>query len=162
MYIQRNLSKSLTTFKGLHFPYTSTKRSTKRYHATIGIGGNMGDTKRRFEHLFVSLQKDARVDVLATSLILKNPPFGYLNQDDFFNSIIVLQTNMRPQQLLTYLLRIEKKFQRKRSFADAPRTLDLDIVFFNNEVLNTPTLCIPHKGWNSRESVLIPLVSMAR
>lgn len=106
--------------------------------------------------------KDRRVDLLATSLILKNPPFGYTNQDDFFNSIIVLQTNMRPKQLLDYLLRVEKKFQRKRSFADAPRTLDLDIVFFNNEIINTPTLCIPHHGWGKRESVLIPLASMPR
>lgn len=157
MYIKRKLSNSLTSFSGLRFGYLTRKRSDKRYKTVIGIGGNVGDVKRRFEHLFWRLKQDKRVDLLQTSLILKNPPFGFLNQDDFFNSIIVLKVNMQPKEFLSYLMRLEKKFSRRRSFANAPRTLDLDIIFFDNRVVNTKKLQIPHPHWSERESVVIPL-----
>jgi 2-amino-4-hydroxy-6-hydroxymethyldihydropteridine diphosphokinase len=157
MYIKRELSKSLTTFKGLRFGFRHNKRSLKRYKSVVGIGGNLGDVRRRFEHLYFYLKRDKRVDILQTSLILKNPPFGFLDQDDFFNSIIVLKVDMQPKVFLDYLLRLEKKFSRKRSFANAPRTLDMDIIFFDNRVVKTDKLQIPHKSWFERESVVIPL-----
>ena len=160
MYLKRRLNKSLTTFRGLRFGSYRTVSSAKRYQVTIGIGGNIGDVKRRFEHLLIVLQRDKRIDFLQTSLILKNPPFGFENQDDFFNSIIVLQVNMQPRALLDYLMRLEKKFGRRRSFANAPRTLDLDIIFFDNRVIKTDRLTIPHEHWSNRESVVIPLASM--
>ena len=157
MYLKRKLNDSLTTFKGLHFSYTTKRQSSHRYRVTVGVGGNIGDLKRRFEHLFNYLKKDKRVELLQTSLILKNPPFGFLHQDDFFNSIIVLQVSMQPVVFLDYLMRLEKKFARRRSFANAPRTLDLDIIFFDNRVINKPKLQIPHAKWFDRDSVLIPL-----
>ena len=157
MYLQRRLSQTLITFKGLRFNARTTFYSTLRYEVTIGVGGNIGDVKRRFEHLLVLLQRDKRVDTLRTSLILKNPPFGFKNQDDFFNSILVLKTNMQPRVFLEYLMRLEKKFARKRTFANAPRTLDLDIIFFDNRIIKTEKLTIPHPEWFKRDSVLIPL-----
>lgn len=157
MYLKRRLTNSLTTFKGLHFGYKTNIKSLHRYKVTVGIGGNVGDVKRRFEHLFVNLKKDKRVSLLQTSLILKNPPFGYIDQDDFFNSIVILQTSMQPIQFLDYLMRLEKKFSRKRSFSNAPRTLDLDIIFFDNRNIKTKRLTVPHKSWFKRESVVIPL-----
>ena len=162
MYLKRKLNKSLTTFKGLHFGYKTLQKSSHRYRVTVGIGGNIGDVKRRFEHLFINLKRDKRVELLQTSLILKNPPFGYADQDDFFNSIIVLQVSMQPKVFLDYLMRLEKRFERKRSFANAPRTLDLDIIFFDNRVINTKKLQVPHKSWFKRESVTIPLMDINR
>lgn len=162
MYLKRKLNNSLSTFKGLHFGSTCRAKTIKRYDVTVGIGGNLGDVKRRFEHLFIYLKKDKRVELIQTSLILKNPPFGYVNQDDFFNSIIILRTSMQPVTFLAYLMRLEKKFSRKRSFANAPRTLDLDIIFFDNRVINLPSLKIPHPEWFKRESVLIPLMDMKK
>lgn len=160
MYLKRKLSESLTTFRGLRFGYKTKKKSNHRYNVTLGIGGNVADVKRRFEHLFVYLKKDKRVELLQTSLILKNPPFGYLDQDDFFNSIIVLQVSMQPFVFLNYLMRLEKQFARKRAFANAPRTLDLDIIFFEQRIIDTPKLQIPHAKWHERESVLIPLLDI--
>jgi 2-amino-4-hydroxy-6-hydroxymethyldihydropteridine diphosphokinase len=160
MYVKRRLSKELCSFSGLHFPYTSTKKSTKPYSATIGIGGNVGDVKRRFEHLFFFLRRQRRIDIQKTSLILKNPPFGYKEQDDFLNAIIILKTSMHARGLLAYLLRVEQRFGRKRSFANAPRTLDLDIIFFDNRVIERDDLIVPHKAWHLRESVVIPLAGV--
>jgi 2-amino-4-hydroxy-6-hydroxymethyldihydropteridine diphosphokinase len=162
MYVQRRLSDSLSTIKGLRFGTTCKEKSSHRYHATVGVGGNVGDVKRRFEHLFNYLKRDKRVELLKTSLILKNPPFGFVDQDDFFNSIIVLKTSMQPMFFLDYLMRLEKKFARKRSFANAPRTLDLDIIFFDNRIINKPKLQVPHSEWSKRESVLIPLMDIYR
>ena len=157
MYTRRSLNNKLSVYKSLRFPYVSKRNSSHRYQATIGIGGNVGDVKRRFERLFVTIQKDKLVSLVQTSLILKNPPFGYKDQDDFFNSIIVVKTSMNAKVFLDYLLRLEKKFGRKRSFANAPRTLDLDIIFFDNIVMNTEKLTLPHPSWSERESVVIPL-----
>ncbi len=157
MYLKRKLYDSLITFKSLHFSYKTKQKTSHRYRVTVGVGGNVGDLKRRFEHLFYYLKRDKRVELLQTSLILKNPPFGFIDQDDFFNSIIVLQVSMQPVAFLDYLMRLEKKFARKRSFANAPRTLDLDIIFFDNRVINKAKLQIPHAQWFKRDSVVIPL-----
>ena len=162
MYLQRNLSKSLKTFKGLRFPYVSKSKSFHPHQVVIGVGGNLGDVKRRFEHLFFQMQKDVHLDIVQTSLILKNPPFGYANQDDFLNSIIVVKTSMQPIAFLDYLMRLEKKFGRTRSFANAPRTLDLDMIFFDKRVLNTKKLTLPHPSWSQRESVVIPLSGLKK
>lgn len=160
MYAKRSLSERLETFKGLHFPYRARESSSLRYSVVVGLGGNVGDVKRRFEHLFFEIQREKRVHLLKSALILKNPPFGFLDQDDFFNSIILVKTSMQPRPFLEYLLRLEKKFRRCRSFENAPRTLDLDIIFFQSRVIKSPKLTLPHPSWQSRESVTIPLQSL--
>jgi len=157
MYLKRKLNDDLLIFKGLRFPYVANPKTSRRYQVVVGIGGNIGDVKRRFEHLFFDIKRDKRVELLRTALILKNPPFGFKDQDDFFNSIIVFKTSMQPRVFLDYLMRLEKKFGRRRSFANAPRTLDLDIIFFDNRVINSKKLTVPHPSWSTRESVIIPL-----
>jgi len=161
MYLKRSLNDNLSTFKGLRFPYKKKSNTAFRHKVIVGIGGNIGDVKRRFEHLFFDIKKHRRVELLETALILKNPPFGFKAQDDFFNSIIVFKTSMTAHVFLDYLLRLEKKFGRKRSFANAPRTLDLDIIFFDNKVINTEKLTVPHPFYSTRESVVIPLSGMS-
>jgi len=141
-----------------NYPYLSKKKSLKPYQATLGIGGNIGDTKRRFNHLFYFFKKSPFIDIIETSPILKNPPFGYLEQKYFYNSLIIVKTCLNSKALLRYILHVEKKFGRKRSFADAPRTLDIDMIFYENEILNTKELIIPHHGWRERTSVIIPLI----
>lgn len=157
MYIKRKLRDDLSTLKGLRFPFKTASNNSHRYQSVVGIGGNVGDVKRRFEHLYYEIKRDKRIKLTQTSLILKNPPFGFEDQEDFFNSIIVLKTSMQPHTFLNYLMRLEKKFARKRSFANAPRTLDLDIIFFDNRVIETKKLTVPHPSWSNRESVVIPL-----
>ena len=157
MYLKRKIDERLSSFHGLRFPFSKPIQSTHRYEVVVGVGGNIDDVRKRFEHLFIYFKRDKRVELFQTSLILKNPPFGYANQDDFFNSIMFFKTSMQPQKFLQYLLRVEKHFRRKRSFSNAPRTLDLDIIFFDNRVIKTKDLVVPHPHWYKRESVVIPL-----
>ena len=161
MHIKHSLSDRLSIYSSECFPWHKKGHTSHRYQAVVGVGGNVGDVKRRFKHLFFMIQKDKRVSITQTSLILKNPPFGYTQQDDFLNTTIVIQTSMTAKVFLVYLMRLEKKFGRKRSFANAPRTLDLDIIFFDNLVMKTEKLTLPHPAWSERESVLIPLSGLS-
>ncbi len=129
---------------------------------TIGVGGNEGDCVKRFQTLFRYFQNHRFVDLVKTAPILKNPPFGFLNQNDFYNSIIILKTNQSPKSMLKFLLFTEKKFKRKRSFKNAPRTLDLDIIFYDNIKFKSKDLIIPHPHWQKRDSVVIPLLLLER
>jgi len=141
-----------TTF----FP-SPIKNSNKPNKALIGIGCNVGNCIRRFKKVYKTINSHPKVDIIQTSIIYKNPPFGYLDQDDFYNSILVIKTSFSPFELLKYLLWVEKKFGRKRSFKNAPRTLDLDIILYNNVKINTKKLTIPHPHYKKRDSVLVPL-----
>jgi len=158
--MKKKLDRSNTLIIQKNYPYLSSRKSRKAFQATLGIGGNIGDVLRRFNHLFYYLKKSPFVDIVETSPILKNPPFGYLEQDDFYNSLIIVKTCFQPKALLRYILHVEKKFGRKRSFPDAPRTLDIDMIFYDKVALNTKVLTVPHPHWKNRSSVIIPLMYM--
>jgi len=144
-------------YKIKNFPYKSGQNHTKKHLVTVGIGGNIGDTKRRFQRLFYFLKRDLFVDVIQTSSILQNPPFGYLNQPDFYNAIVILKTNLTPRKLLKHLLKVEKKFGRKREFKNSPRTLDIDIIFYDKITYKKGDLTLPHPEYKKRDSVMLPL-----
>lgn len=155
--MKKKLTPELTLFYTSNFPKKFKNYSNKKYTVTIGIGGNIGNLKKTFNKVILSLKNDTRFDLLITSPLLLNPPFGFLEQNYFLNGIIALQTNLAPNEFLKNMQRLEKRFGRKRSFQDAPRTLDIDIIFFDNKKINTKKLIIPHKDWANRESVIIPL-----
>ncbi len=159
--MRKKLNSTLTLYFNNNFPFKNKGLSNKKYMVTVGIGGNIGNTKQRFNKLFLALQRDSRFNVIQTTPLLQNPPFGYLEQDDFLNALIVLKTNLAPMSLLKQMQRYENRFGRKRSFQDAPRTLDIDIIFIkkNNSKLKVQNskLIVPHLNWKNRKSVTIPL-----
>lgn len=155
--MKKILKKNLILFNTSNFPKIFNKYSNKKYYVTIGIGGNIGNMKKTFDKLILCLKHDARFTLLSTSPLLKNPPFGFLEQNDFLNGIIAIKTNLCPNDFLKAMQRYENKFGRKRSFQDAPRTLDIDIIFFDDKKINRENLIVPHKDWANRESVIIPL-----
>lgn len=155
--MKKKLTKDLTLFFIPNFPKRFKTFSNKKYSVTIGIGGNIGDTKKLFNKLLLSLRSDSRFDLLMTSPLLLNPPFGYLEQNEFLNGIITIKTNLSPNEFLKNMQRLENRFGRKRSFQDAPRTLDIDIIFFDKRKINSKKLIVPHKDWANRKSVIIPL-----
>lgn len=128
-----------------------------KYKVVVGVGGNEGDVKKRFVKLARYLQNDRRLHVIQSSFVFKNPPFGYLEQNDFYNAVLVMQTSLAPKALLKILLHVEAVFGRVRLFKNGPRTLDLDIIFFNNQRLTQKGLIVPHPKWEERLSVCVPL-----
>ena len=147
----------LTLYHDRYFPYSSSKPTSLKHHDILGIGGNIGDVRRRFEKLFFYLSKKRELKIIETSPILQNPPFGYTDQADFFNACIVIKTSLPPHTLMRYLLYVEKRFKRIRAFKDSPRTLDIDMIFYDKISINSRYLTIPHPHFHERESVLIPL-----
>ncbi len=157
-YIYCKKANNTSLIKSCSFPFNTNKYKRRFGTVIIGVGGNLGDSKRRFKHLLVKLKRDRLLKVISTSIIYKNPPFGYLEQPYFYNTLLLVQTNLRPLELLRYTQHIENYFRRKREFKDAPRTLDLDIILYNKlNIKKAPKLNIPHPHWRERDSVLIPL-----
>lgn len=140
------------------------KKTTVCYRNTVvvGVGGNEGEVKRRFVKLYRTFLNDKRFSVVETSSIFKNPPFGYLEQPDFYNAVMVLKTSLGAKELLKILLHVEDIFGRKRIFKNGPRTLDLDIIFFNNQTIKQKDLIVPHPKWKERLSVKVPLSELKR
>lgn len=155
-------SKNLSWHKSRFFPIKSSYNNEYKHIAIVGIGANIGDVKKRFDRLYIYFLNDKRVHISETSKILKNPPFGFLEQDDFLNAIIVMQTSLTPIKLLRVLQHAEKFFKRVRTFKNAPRTLDLDIIFFGSKKIMQKELIIPHPMYKKRDSVLLPLMSLKR
>jgi 2-amino-4-hydroxy-6-hydroxymethyldihydropteridine diphosphokinase len=139
-----------------HYPRIA-QTSRDGHDALIGIGGNIGDTVGRFERLYRYWRRSDQVRIVQTSPILRNPPFGHLDQPDFYNALIHLRTPLDPHPLLRYLLFTEKRFGRVRTFANAPRTLDLDLIFYDDRTIGTSRLSLPHPHWRERDSVVMPL-----
>ena len=142
------------------FPIVRHSKRQFAHRVVVGLGGNEGDVKKRFVKLYRTLLNDPRFFIQETSPVLKNPPFGYLNQPDFYNAVIVMQTSLSAKALLKVLLQLEHLFGRVRLFKNGPRTLDLDIIFFDNQKIQQPNLIVPHPRWQERASVIVPLFTL--
>lgn len=158
---KKKLTNDLTLYFNKNFPAVYGKKSGKKYTVYLGLGGNIGDMFKRFENLLKRFKYDTNILLLETSPLLKNPPFGYLEQEYFLNGVVKIETNMSPYYLLKTMQNYEKRFGRVRTFQDAPRTLDIDIIFIQingrNKQINKKYLIVPHAGWQDRDSVKIPL-----
>ena len=128
----------------------------------LGIGGNLGDVPRRFQRLLHLLERQSDLRLAESSPILLNPHFGYLQQPEFCNAVIRLYTHLSPVRALRRVLEIERRFGRKRPFRDAPRTLDIDLLFYGDRRIRRRDLTIPHPRWRERLSVTMPLARMRR
>jgi 2-amino-4-hydroxy-6-hydroxymethyldihydropteridine diphosphokinase len=126
----------------------------------IALGSNMGDSQAILEASIQSLADTPGIFITARSswYITKavGPP-----QPDYLNGCVILQTDMQPQILLENLLKIEQKFGRVRRQRWGPRTLDLDLLLYDDIILQTPTLEIPHPRMRERAFVLLPLTEIA-
>lgn len=140
-------------------PYRIFKSYNKlKNFVILGVGANCGESLVRFWKLLRRLS--CKSAIIATSSILKNPAFGYVNQPDFYNMIIWLKTKLGIADFWSFCAYLERSFgrARKRPFKNAPRTLDLDIIAFRDKHITLGDLQIPHKAWNERQSVCIPLM----
>ena len=153
--MKKVLQPGLTLYYTGFFPFFAP--SSKKNLAILGLGGNIGNVQRRFKKLALKLLNHPKVRLVGTAPILKNPPFGYVDQPDFYNTLIAVETTLSPRELLNFVLYLEQRHKRVRTFKNAPRTLDIDIIFYGNRVVKQKDLTIPHPHWHRRESVIIPL-----
>ena len=139
------------------FPKSFQSFGAYRHKVLLGLGSNIENPMRILKKAVFFLLRDKKIAPLQSFYILKNPPFGYLEQPYFYNTALLVQTNLAPKAFLRRTMWVEKRFGRKRSFKNAPRTLDIDIIFFENIVMYNNELSLPHPHWRQRGSVIVPI-----
>lgn len=123
----------------------------------IALGSNLKNPKKQVLNGILSIKKLDRVKILKESYLYQTPPVGILNQPDFINAVIKISSDYSPQDLLKEILNIENDAGRVRDQKNGPRTLDLDILLFNDLIINEENLIIPHPRMHERLFVLLPL-----
>lgn len=142
---------------GLPFGSVSVKihRGWKKVY--LGIGSNLGDKEAYMENAVSRLKADKKIRAVRTSDWIVTKPYGGIEQDDFLNGAISLQTLYSPLELLHLLQSVEKEAGRERKIHWGPRTLDLDILFYEDFISDEADLMVPHPDMQNREFVLRPL-----
>lgn len=127
----------------------------------IALGSNIGDSEQILKDAIASLNSLPNTKVDKVSSLISTAPYGVIDQPDFLNGCLKLRTLMDPRELLGELNRIEKEAGRERIIHWGPRTLDLDIIFYDDLVCQEEDLCIPHVEMHKRDFVLRPLEEIA-
>jgi 2-amino-4-hydroxy-6-hydroxymethyldihydropteridine diphosphokinase len=125
----------------------------------IALGTNLGERLTNLRSAIQSLLPE--VTVLAESHIYETPPWGYEEQPAFLNMVVKAETGLEPEPLLRYLKQLEVQLGREQNFRWGPRLIDLDILFYDDLVIDTPPLVIPHPRLHERAFVLVPLAEIA-
>ncbi|WP_412972266.1 2-amino-4-hydroxy-6-hydroxymethyldihydropteridine diphosphokinase [Glaciecola sp. MF2-115] len=130
--------------------------------AYIGLGSNMGNPVQQLQSAFQAIDEHSQMTLLAKSHLYASSPMGPQDQPDYVNAVCKIKTSLQPQELLATLQSIENQQDRKRNGERwGPRTLDLDILLYNDLALNTKNLTVPHYGMKNREFVLVPLFEIS-
>jgi 2-amino-4-hydroxy-6-hydroxymethyldihydropteridine diphosphokinase len=130
--------------------------------AYIGFGSNLDDKFHYCEKAISEILKTDRHKLLARSSLFKTQPIGYSSQDWFINGVIKIETDLGAHELLRTLKTIESQLGRSNTFRWGPRTIDLDILFFDDAEIHTEELQIPHPLIQDRQFVLVPLAEIDR
>ena len=132
-----------------------------QHTAVIALGSNLSQPQQQVRAALDELAALPGCCLLQASSLYLSAPVGYTDQPDFVNAVCLLETGLEPQDLLSALHSIEAKFGRERTFRNAPRTLDLDIIDFNGITLHNVRLTLPHPRAHERSFVMLPLAEIA-
>jgi 2-amino-4-hydroxy-6-hydroxymethyldihydropteridine diphosphokinase len=129
--------------------------------AYIGLGSNLDDPAARLDEACRRLTLVEGLEITRVSSNYATPPVGVLDQPWFVNAVAAIRTKLTPEGLLDALLQVENDMGRVRQQRWGPRLVDLDLLLYNNNVVNTPRLLVPHPEMSSRGFVLVPLAEIA-
>lgn len=133
----------------------------KKHIAYLGIGSNLGDKESYLDYALDQLNKDDYIKVSKVSSYIVTKPYGNVEQDDFLNGCLEIETLYTPSELLAVVNDIEQGAGRKRLIHWGPRTLDIDILLYDREIIMEEKLIVPHVEMGKREFVLKPLCEIA-
>lgn len=132
-----------------------------RVRAYVALGANIGEPVKHLRAAVDDMTALPDTLIVARSSLYRSAPVGLLNQPDFINAVVALDTALAPLALLRQLLAIEARHGRVRSVPNAPRTLDLDLLSYGDVVQDDPALTLPHPRMHERAFVLAPLAEIA-
>ena len=128
--------------------------------AYVGLGANLGEPRRQLTEAIVAMSGLPETRLAGHSSFYRTAPVGFADQPEFLNAVAALDTRLAPGALLEGLQGIERRHHRERSFPNAPRTLDLDLLLFGDEQFARPGLTVPHPRMHERAFVLRPLLEL--
>lgn len=126
----------------------------------IGLGSNQGDSAAIIGAALDQLNTAEEIKVTGVAPLYRTAPQGYLEQDDFINTVAEISTTLSPPALLAELQRIENQLGRVRTVRWGPRTVDLDLLLYGDETINLPDLQVPHPRMRQRAFVMAPLADL--
>ena len=129
--------------------------------AFVGLGANVGDPVTQVSRALAKLAGLEKTRVERASSFYRTAPLGHADQPEFVNAVASLETALMPRELLDALLGIEEAAGRERTFRNAPRVLDLDLLLYADQIIDAPGLEVPHPRMHERAFVLIPLLEIA-
>jgi 2-amino-4-hydroxy-6-hydroxymethyldihydropteridine diphosphokinase len=129
--------------------------------AFVGIGSNLGDREGNIRQAVALLSAEDGIDVVAVSEIRETEPVGPVEQGPFLNGAVRIETDLAPRELLERLLTIEQRLGRLRRERWGPRTIDLDLLLYGDDVVDEPGLTVPHPRLHERGFALEPLSDLA-
>ena len=129
--------------------------------AFVGIGSNLGDREGNFRQAVELLSAEDGIDVVAVSEIRETDPVGPVEQGPFLNGAVRIETDLAPRELLERLLAVEERLGRVRRERWGPRTIDLDLLLYGDDVVDEPGLTVPHPRLHERRFALEPLSDLA-
>ncbi len=136
--------------------------SATKSRAFLALGGNLGNPREAFKSAAKRLKQNQRIELIAASALYQTPPVGGPDgQPDYLNAVVELATDLTPEELLDFCREIEDAAGRTRAVRWDARTLDLDLLFYDQLILDTPALCLPHPRLQERHFVLLPLAELA-
>ena len=131
----------------------------KEHIVYLALGTNLGDRLANLKQAISALTP--QLEVKAKSQVYETPPWGFEDQPKFLNQVIKANTYLDAEPLLKHLKRLEVALGRKESFPNGPRLIDLDILFYDDLVMDKPSIVIPHPRLQERGFVLLPLMEIA-
>lgn len=146
---------------GLPVEYAAVEITRRWHDVYIAVGSNMGDKKKHIENGLAQLQQDPYTRLVKASKMYITEPWGYTDQEEFMNCVWQIKTTHDPHSLMDLLMDIEKREERERTLRWGPRTLDLDILLFDELITDDEKVILPHPRMEERMFVLEPLAEIA-
>ena len=145
----------------MHFENVAVEITRKWHRVYLSLGSNIGNKRKNLLEAIRKIGELENTEVVKSSTILETEPFGYLEQDNFLNTCLEVKTLMTAQEFLKEILQIELDMGRVREIKWGPRIIDIDILFYDKEIIEEDNLAVPHPWICEREFVLDPLSEIA-
>ncbi len=145
----------------MNLAYPAVEITRSWHDAYIAVGSNMGDKRKHIEEAIGLIDASEHSRVVKVSSLKETEPVGYTDQDNFINGAVAVRTLLTPVELIRFLLDIEHQLKRERDIKWGPRTIDLDVIFYDDEVTSLDEIVIPHPRMHDRLFVLEPINELA-
>lgn len=144
-----------------HLDYVAVEIYRKRSRAFIALGSNIGDKEKNLLDAIEKIKESKHIKVEKVSSFITTEPWGYIDQEEFLNGVMQVDTILTPKELVRFLLNIEKELKRERIIKWGPRTIDLDVILYDDLITEDEEILLPHPRMQERMFVLEPLAEIA-